>query len=237
MRLSTTSFIALTLACLVGASASAQTLIGGGKIAPSFPIVISQPGSYKLAADLVVPAGVDGIVIGADHVTLDLNGFSIVAPGYCTGGYVQIVCNGTKSGISGQKRNLTVRNGRVTGFGWGVILAWGGLVEDLLVEHNANAGLAINNYTIARGIRAHYNNVGIDSRNSLLRDSISSYATVGVTAMGGMIQGVHVTAAATGLNSLWQGTALRETGFSSTALPTTGSFTSMGNNLCNNVAC
>ncbi len=45
---------------------------------PGFPVTISVPGSYKLSGNLTVPAGVDGIVIQSDNVTIDLNGFSIV---------------------------------------------------------------------------------------------------------------------------------------------------------------
>jgi hypothetical protein len=45
--------------------------------AGGFPYSISQPGSYKLSGNLVVPSGVNGIQITASNVTLDLNGFSI----------------------------------------------------------------------------------------------------------------------------------------------------------------
>ena len=47
-----------------------STVMGGG-----FPYHITQPGSYRLSGNLVVPALTNGIVIAASHVTLDLNGF------------------------------------------------------------------------------------------------------------------------------------------------------------------
>jgi hypothetical protein len=47
---------------------------------PGFPVTISQPGSYRLAGNLRVPEGVRGVVIGARHVTLDLNGFTLSGP-------------------------------------------------------------------------------------------------------------------------------------------------------------
>jgi hypothetical protein len=50
-----------------------------------FPYKITKPGSYKLTSNLVVPAGVDGIDILSQDVTLDLNGFSITGPVVCTG--------------------------------------------------------------------------------------------------------------------------------------------------------
>jgi len=48
--------------------------------AGGFPYLINQPGSYKLAGNLVVPAGKNGIQISVPRVTLDLNGFSITTP-------------------------------------------------------------------------------------------------------------------------------------------------------------
>lgn len=45
-----------------------------------FPVSISRPVSYRLASDLVVgPAS--GVVITADDVNLDLNGFTLLDPG------------------------------------------------------------------------------------------------------------------------------------------------------------
>jgi hypothetical protein len=53
---------ALFASLVVAASAAeAQTMIGGGKTSPNFPIVLNQPGSYKLANTLVVPAGTTAI--------------------------------------------------------------------------------------------------------------------------------------------------------------------------------
>src|SRR5271154_6656573 len=47
--------------------------------APGFPVTISQPGSYRLSSNLVVPdSNTNAIEITAEFVTLDLNGFSIV---------------------------------------------------------------------------------------------------------------------------------------------------------------
>ena len=57
----------------------ARALVGGVTPgdAPGFPVTISQPGSYRLASNLLVPAGTNGIEISASNVTLDLNGFTI----------------------------------------------------------------------------------------------------------------------------------------------------------------
>jgi hypothetical protein len=47
-----------------------------------FPIVICQPGSYRLSGNLTVPdANTTAIQITANDVAIDLNGFSISGPG------------------------------------------------------------------------------------------------------------------------------------------------------------
>ena len=48
-----------------------------------YAIVISQSGSYYLTGDITV-AGKHGLAIGADHVTIDLNGFTFRGPGNLT---------------------------------------------------------------------------------------------------------------------------------------------------------
>ena len=48
---------------------------------PGFPVTISRPGSYRLSGNLeVTDPDITAIEITADHVTLDLNGFSIQGP-------------------------------------------------------------------------------------------------------------------------------------------------------------
>ena len=55
--------------------------------APGFPVSINLPGSYVLSSGLTVPdANTNAIVINADHVTVDLNGFAILGPTDCSGG-------------------------------------------------------------------------------------------------------------------------------------------------------
>src|SRR4051794_19461257 len=58
-------------------SQSTVTAAGG------FPFKITQPGSYKLTTNLVVPADKAGIQIAANDVTLDLNGFGITGAIVC----------------------------------------------------------------------------------------------------------------------------------------------------------
>jgi hypothetical protein len=111
--------IAATVSCAATA-VPAQTLIGG-KTAVALPVVISQPGSYRLAANLIVPAGavMDAvIVVNADDVTIDLDGFTLAGPTSCSGQGATLVCAGGQvaTGIKSDRLNTVVRNGTVKGF-------------------------------------------------------------------------------------------------------------------------
>src|ERR1700733_13714764 len=44
----------------------------------SLPFTISAPGSYYLTANLTVTGTGNGIVVTADNVTIDLNGFAMI---------------------------------------------------------------------------------------------------------------------------------------------------------------
>ena len=71
----------------------------------SLPFTITQPGSYYVTGDLTSAS--DGIIVEADHVTIDLMGFSISGPG-----------SGTNYGVWMETRNnVEVRNGTVRSFG------------------------------------------------------------------------------------------------------------------------
>jgi hypothetical protein len=79
---------------------------------PGFPIVISQPGSYRLSGSLTVPAAVNAIMITVPNVTLDLNGFAIVT----TPVTPPASSYGIFSRTAGAASNIVVRNGTITGF-------------------------------------------------------------------------------------------------------------------------
>ncbi len=82
----------------------------------AFPYVITQPGSYVLTSTIVVPGGLDAIVIEADDVAIDLNGFTIRgASGF-----------GATSGVrtNAAHRGISVFNGGVVGWGGSGIDLW-----------------------------------------------------------------------------------------------------------------
>ena len=121
--------------------------------APGFPVTISQPGSYRLSGDLIVPdANTTGIQITADHVTLDLNGFAIIGPIVCTSRPAN--CPPPTQGIGIQAdrgptqdgpRAIRIFNGTVRGMGsTGIfITGLGGLIERVTADSNAGGGLLI----------------------------------------------------------------------------------------------
>ena len=131
----------------------AQALRGGATPgdAPGYPITISQPGSYRLVSDLMVPAHADGIVVTAPHVTLDLNGHTISGPVRCVHSAAdrRVECNwlvelSPRAGINTVAApHSVIRDGVVTGFaGRGIHHGEATLIENVEVSSNAGAGIA-----------------------------------------------------------------------------------------------
>lgn len=143
-----------------------------------FPITITQPGSYKLTSNLIVPTGSIGIYILADNVTLDLNGYTVRGPVNCTrnGTTRAVSCSQLDPftpGIDAEGKDVVIRNGTVRGFpGIGVYLL-SGSAENLRVSHNAGYGLSC-----ARGSAANVEselngNTGIILFNGSVTHSIA----------------------------------------------------------------
>ena len=86
------------------------------RIPISTPTSIFTPGSYYLTNNLDLSAGVDGIRVFSENVTLDLNGFTI--SGGRTGVFVD-------SGLFAQVRALTILNGTISGASGSGIFAGG----------------------------------------------------------------------------------------------------------------
>jgi hypothetical protein len=136
------------------ASAMAGTLPGDNA---GFPVVITQPGHYVLTSNLVVPLGVNAIVIhwSAPGVTLDLNGFTVSSSIECSQNSTTLSVNcgaGTavhdgdligKTGIRIAADGVLVRNGSVRGFrGHGVYVGAKNVrVEGLRVFSNRYNGI------------------------------------------------------------------------------------------------
>jgi hypothetical protein len=244
-RPSIVAIAAATLALLGVQAVQAQTLIGGGKGALTFPITITQPGHYKLAVNLVVPVGQTAIQVGASNVILDLDGHTISSTSpVCTGDWPAQSC-GTgfyTAGVrnTGNYENITVRNGSISGFSHGIHLYRRSLIENVVVERNAVYGMMIGQGSVLRGVRAAQNkSAGIFAYQSVVKDSTSSGAQVAFWIDGGLLQN------AVSYDSQWAvysngsgGTVgIRESVFQHTSNPFQGAYQSLGNNLCNGVVC
>jgi parallel beta-helix repeat protein len=119
--------------------------------AGGFPYRITQSGSYRLSGNLTVPdALTTAILVTADNVTIDLNGFSIIGPVVCTG-FPTTSCNPAsnlgKAGTGVDAANfinITVVNGTVRGMGVnGIALGRGGYFEKVHATSNGNVGFFI----------------------------------------------------------------------------------------------
>jgi hypothetical protein len=149
----------------------ASVMAAGG-----FPFKLTEPGSYKLSGNLVVPANTTGIEIDAVDVTLDLNGFTISGP---------IVCdstghNCTQGGGSGQIAGVrsvaagsTIRNGHVRGFNRGVQgFITGYLVEDIHAISNAQAGIEVTQGVVRRNNASGNQGFGINCIDCVVMENI-----------------------------------------------------------------
>lgn len=171
--------------------------------AAGFPVTISLSGSYRLAGNLVVPdANTSAIVITADNVTLDLNGFAITGPTVCSG--LPTVCTplGTGVGIHGETNVLAVRNGIVRGMGShglrlnrppGTGVSVGHQVSDLQVYGNGGDGIAIGSGVVRQSVVRRNGGRGVALDSGLVSSNTTSQ---------NLLQGVQVfgTAVVTGNN-------------------------------------
>ncbi len=165
------------------------------------PVTISTPGSYYLTGNLTVAsAGVTGIAVAADDVTIDLMGFSLIGPGRGAGGL------GTGIAMIG-RHNVTIKNGTVREFAFigiyetdanngqghrvvnvramnnfhGIYLKGRGhLIKDCTAGGNANFGLYAEEGSTVIGNTA-YNNEddGISAGNGVMVTHNAAYGNWG----------------------------------------------------------
>ena len=143
--------IAFALVSRCAFAADGQILINQSTVmaAGGFPYKITQPGTYKLSGNLVVPdADTTAILVTADNVTIDLNGLSISGPTVCT--YIRpttpVACTPTGSGfgITSSAYNTTVLNGNIHGMGFaGVSLGGRPRIEKIRADSNGSFGISM----------------------------------------------------------------------------------------------
>jgi len=128
---------------------------------------ITEPGSYYLTGDVVVPSNflgnVKGIIIDASNVTLDLNGYSIIGllseptnpPTYPVNGF------GASDGIAifGEEHNITIKNGNIINwFGDGIIGAGGKncIYSNLNISRTGILGMSVGEYSLVKDCNIFY---------------------------------------------------------------------------------
>jgi parallel beta-helix repeat protein len=182
----------LTLLALVSAfSLQPLALLGQGNLTPpgapaptmktlqqveprtpvsSLPCTISNSGSYYLTTNLFGSDGQDGIIVNANNVTLDLNGF-ILDGTIAVGGSVAQGKSGPQSRTVGSLNginatsgvvNLVVRNGSLRGWGHSGVAADncdGAVFENLQISGSGSWGLVSGRRSTVRDCTA-LNNPG-----------------------------------------------------------------------------
>jgi len=98
------------------------------------PTNITVPGSYYLVTNFTGTAGMNGITISVDNVTLDLNGFALIG------------VSGSSNGVfaTASLNNIAVRNGTVRNWTrWGADLgnALNNQLTELRASHNSGGGM------------------------------------------------------------------------------------------------
>lgn len=148
MTKATIIFAALLTPCTF--AIDGQVLINQSTVtaAGGFPYIIAKPGSYKLSGNLQPPdQNTSAILISSDHVTLDLNGFSILGTADCSGGVSPCANSGFGTGIAtgGRVLDVTIHNGTIQGMGASGIQVTGDsiLVEYMHVRSNGRNGIVL----------------------------------------------------------------------------------------------
>lgn len=189
----------LLIAWALGSPAGAQTVVKCKFVEPGVPII--TPGYWCLRGNVVGR----GVVIDASDVTLDLKGYSIINDGTAT---EPLELNGRVVGVLSQSdNNITVRNGIIRGFDYGVHLGYSEgvkgtlLVEKLFVQGSRERGISVLGYhtaniidNVVTGTTGTHHALGIHANGRT--DPNNNYANVSVVNILG--NRVHDTEAGTG---------------------------------------
>jgi hypothetical protein len=185
------TFLSAAPALAQGEIIITQAKANAGNVTPDdeagFPVSINEAGSYVLASNLTVPLDKVGIVINAPHVTIDLNGFSLI-------GTNRNVKGGR--GIVGNKPNATIRNGTIAGFKHDGIIGNPGTknwsIESMRVVGNGGLGIYVgHNSSVRDGTITENGGTGIFCSFGCLveNSSVSENGGYGIRLGDGVILG------------------------------------------------
>jgi len=173
---------------------------------------LTEPGSYVVNRNL--QSSGDCLVVAADFVTIDLDGFVITGSG--TG-------FGVGSPVLVERRSINVRNGVITGFDTGVYLEYASdvTVERVTASANANNGIVVGNYSSVRASQA------VTNGGTGIRVAIGGNVNGNTVARNGL-NGISTVEGASVLNNV-----SRNNGRNGVVMDCPGLF--MGNTASNNV--
>ncbi|MDJ0613138.1 MAG: hypothetical protein QNJ29_05635 [Rhizobiaceae bacterium] len=157
----------------------------------SVPAIINTQGVYCLKSDLStnIPNGA-AITVNVNNVTIDFNGWKL--GGAAAGPNTSAIAIRADS-----RRNLTVRNGIIRGFGQGILLnggrtdSIGHTIEDMLFDNIRGGSIASNgsNVTIRQN---KIINIGASNIFSRIR-GINAQSGTGIIIEGNTVSGVDET--------------------------------------------
>jgi len=192
----TVAVLVVSIVCFTGIAFAGVTQISGVG-----PFNITKSGSYQLQGNFVTTnANRTAILVTADNVTIDLNGFAIIGPNVCTG--VPLVCNNSGTGIgidANDRQNIKVYNGTVRGMGdIGIRTGYGAIIESVRVVSNGGNGISISGSGTVSGNTATFNGshgiaVGNNGTGTVSGNTVTFNGGNGIAVIGGTVSGNTVT--------------------------------------------
>lgn len=165
---------------------------------PGFPVRLTRAGSYVLTGDLVVEPGAAGLVVEADRVSIDLNGFRILGSVTCEDDGGGLVCVGPVGAAAVAAASdpvpslLVVRNGFVQGFFRGIESSGPAIVVDVVARWNGFRGIDVGPGSLVADCVADENGTGIEAAaGAVLSGNVTSRNADGglVAAAGSVVVG------------------------------------------------
>ncbi len=154
----------------------------------AIPFTISSSGSYYLTTNVTGVAGLHGISINANDVTLDLSGCTVAGVSFSGSGII----------VANSFTNVTVRNGTVRNWGGSGVSAAGSASRNIVLEHltvSANASIGISCYgaLVSDCSVVGSGSIGIDASYSHLRDcTVDGSGTYGIHLRSAVATGCFV---------------------------------------------
>ena len=110
------------------------------------PFIIATAGTYVLAANLTLSGtGASAVTVNASNVAIDLSGFTLATSDQ--------TASNTGITVSSTATNVTIANGKITGFGTGVLLQGANEVVENLSLSNPGQGIEADNPCTSSVIR------------------------------------------------------------------------------------